>query len=447
EQSINIVSELSDVEVTQPEKATFECVTSIVSVKPPKWILGGNVLRDGKDISIEQDGTVHRLILWKTSLEMSGSIQFHIGKSKSTANLVVKDIPVKVTEKLEDKVVSERQSVLFSCEFKPPPKFVEWFQGKTLIVASDRYKIKQERGTAELRIVKASPEDSGSYTCKAGAAETSATLTVQARDVKVLKPLENVEVEEESCAIFTCELSHDDEEGEWFLNNTLLYTNNYNDIKKIGGCHTLTLKQVAAQDSGTISFKTQKLTLNAELKVKEKPVVFMKSLDDAVGEERGVVTLKCEVSKPKVTAIWKKNDQVLPNGDKYQQMQAGKTVSLTIHNLMKADAGLYTCDIGTDVAKSKVGVQELSIGITKRLKSTEAKEGESCSFECVLSHESIDECSWTVNGQDIESDQRFKVSNQGRKYQLNIKEVKASDAGEVVFTARNLSSKATLTVK
>lgn len=83
----------------------------------------------------------------------------------------------------------------------------------------------------------------------------------------------------------------------------------------------------------------------------------MKSLDDVVGEERGAVTLKCEVSKPQVTAVWKRNDQILPNGDKYQQIQAGKTVSLTIHNLSKADAGLYTCDIGTDVAKSKVGVQ------------------------------------------------------------------------------------------
>ncbi|KAG9472590.1 hypothetical protein GDO78_018425 [Eleutherodactylus coqui] len=446
EQSINIVTDLNDVEVTQPEKVTFECVTNIVSVKPPKWILGGEVLQDGKDISIEQDGTVHRLTFWKTSPEMSGAVQFHIGKSKSTANLVVKDIPVQVTQKLEDKTASERQSVLFCCEFKPPPKFVEWFRGKTLIEASDKYRIKQERGAAELRISKVTPEDGGTYMCKAGTAETSATLTVQARDVKVLKPLANLEVDEESCAMFSCELSHEDEEVEWFLNGTLLYTNNYNDIKKIGGCHSLTLKQVAAQDSGTVSLKTEKLTVSAELKVKEKPVVFMKSLDDVVAEERGVVTLKCEVSKPKVTVVWKRNDQVLPNGDKYQQIQAGKSVSLTIHNLNKADAGLYICDIGTDVAKSKVSIQELNIGITKRLKSSEAKEGESCSFECVLSHESIDESSWTVNGLDVENDQRFEVSNKGRKYLLNIKEVKASDAGDVVFTARNLSSKATLTV-
>ncbi|MEE6467486.1 hypothetical protein FKM82_007266 [Ascaphus truei] len=447
EQAINIIKDLSDVEVTQPESAKFECIISIPSVKPPKWTLGGDVLQDGKDITIEQEGTTHRLTLWKTSPEMTGAILFHIGKSKSTANLVVKDIPLQVTRQLEDKTANERQTVILSCEFKPPPKFVEWYKGQTLIQTSEKYKLKQERNMAELRIVKVDPEDSGTYTCKAANAETSGTLTVQARDVRVLKPLEDLEIEEECCAVFSCELSHDDEEVEWFLNNTLLYSNNFNDIKKVGGSHTLTLRQVAPEDTGTISVKANKQSLSAELKVKEKPAVFMKSLDDAVGEERGMITLECEVSKPKVTPVWKKDDLVLPNGDKYQQMQAGKTVCLIIHDLNKSDAGLYTCDIGTDIATSKVSVQELNIGITKRLKSTEAKEGESCAFECVLSHESIDDCFWMVSGLEVENNQRFEVSSKGRKYSLAIKEVRASDAGEVVFTARNLNSKASLIVK
>ncbi|XP_041423263.1 obscurin isoform X2 [Xenopus laevis] len=447
EQSINIVKELADVEVTQPESATFECVTSIVSVKPPKWSLGGEVLCDGKGITIEQDGTVHRLTLRKTSPEMSGAVQFHIGKSKSSAKLLVKEIPVRLTQRIEDKTANERQTVILSCEFKPPPKFVEWFKDKSQIEPSERFKLKLERNMAELKILQVTPEDSGTYTCKAGDAETSGNLNVHARDVKVLKPLKDVEVEEESCAVFSCELSHDDEEVEWFLNNTLLYSNNFNDIQKIGATHTLTLKQVAPEDSGTVSVKTKKLSFSAQLKVKEKTAVFMKSLDDAVGEERGMVTLGCEVSKAKVKPVWKKDNQVLPNGDKYQQMQAGKTVCLIIHDLNKSDAGLYICDIGTDTAKSKISVQELNIGITKRLKSSEAKEGESCTFECILSHESIDECSWTVNGQSVEGDQRFNVSNKGRKYVLHIKEVRARDAGEVIFTARNLNSKASLTIK
>lgn len=83
----------------------------------------------------------------------------------------------------------------------------------------------------------------------------------------------------------------------------------------------------------------------------------MKSLDDVFGEERGMIKLECEASKEKVKPVWKKDGVKLTSDNKYEQIQSGKTLSLLIHDLEKTDAGLYTCDIGTDVAKSKVSVQ------------------------------------------------------------------------------------------
>lgn len=47
----------------------------------------------------------------------------------------------------------------------------------------------------------------------------------------------------------------------------------------------------------------------------------------------------------------------------------------------------------------------------------------------------------------MESRGRFKASNTGRKYTLNIKSVVLDDAGEVIFSARGLTSKASLVVK
>lgn len=88
------------------------------------------------------------------------------------------------------------------------------------------------------------------------------------------------------------------------------------------------------------------------------------------------------------------------------------------------------------------------MGITKRLKTTEVLAGESCSFECILSHESPKErAKWTIGGKTVGSSGRFQAACQGRKYTLVVKEATPSDAGEVVFSVRGLTSKASLIVR
>ncbi|XP_037595721.1 obscurin isoform X40 [Cebus imitator] len=448
EQSITIVRGLQDVTVMEPAPAWFECETSIPSVRPPKWLLGKTVLQDGGNVGLEQEGTVHRLTLRRTCSTMTGPVHFTIGKSRSSARLVVSDIPVILARPLEPKTGRELQSVVLSCDFRPPPKAVQWYKGDTPLSPSEKFKMSLEGQMAELRILRLVPADAGVYRCQAGSAHSSTEVTVEAREVAVTEPLQDVEVTEQGQASFSCELSHEDEEVEWSLNGTPLYNDSFHEISHKGRHHSLVLKSVRRADAGTVRASSRKVSTSARLEVRAKPVVFLKALDDLSAEERGTLALECEVSDPEAPVVWRKDGVQLGPGDKYDFLHTAGTRGLVVHDLSPEDAGLYTCHVGTEETRARVSVHDLHVGITKRLKTAEVLEGQSCSFECVLSHESTsDPATWTVSGKTVGSCSRFEATRQGRKYVLVVREAALSDAGEVVFSVRGLTSKASLIVK
>lgn len=91
---------------------------------------------------------------------------------------------------------------------------------------------------------------------------------------------------------------------------------------------------------------------------------------------------------------------------------------------------------------------DLHVGITKRLKTVEVLEGEGCSFECILSHEATgDTAVWMVGGKTVGDSGRFQATCQGRKFTLTVQEVVLGDTGEVVFSVRGLTSRASLIVR
>lgn len=72
----------------------------------------------------------------------------------------------------------------------------------------------------------------------------------------ILEELEDVDCLEGDTVTFRCQISPSDYVGvKWYLDETLLYTNELNEIQMLpSGYHTLTFKQLARKDTGTISF-------------------------------------------------------------------------------------------------------------------------------------------------------------------------------------------------
>uniref|UniRef100_A0A8C1QZ22 Obscurin-like protein 1 n=1 Tax=Cyprinus carpio TaxID=7962 RepID=A0A8C1QZ22_CYPCA len=88
-QSVLMVRELQDVDVTAPADACFECEVSLPVAKAPTWTLNGETLHPGPKVVVEKLGTVHRLTLKQTSEDMGGTVCFITGRAKSTAHLQV----------------------------------------------------------------------------------------------------------------------------------------------------------------------------------------------------------------------------------------------------------------------------------------------------------------------------------------------------------------------
>ncbi|XP_051803564.1 obscurin isoform X3 [Acanthochromis polyacanthus] len=446
EQAITIVQGMKSVEVKEPEPALFQVETSLKSGRPPRWTLNGEILEPCAAVNIDREGTVHSLRLTSTEASMSGPVVFVAGKSRSTAQLTVKERPLQVVHHLDDVEVKENSSVTLSCEFAPSPRAVRWFKGRTALKTSNKYSMKREGKRAELVIHGLVGMDSGQYHCMAGGSQSTAHVQVEVRRLKLVKHLEPVDMEEDGIARFTCELNYVVANVEWLLNNVRLYSNAISRIQHMGTMHSLVIKKLRPQES-RLTFKAGLLSETTTLKVKERPAVFLRSLEDVVGEEQGEVCLQCEISKETVSPVWRKDGVVLIADDKHELLQFGKSMALIIHSLTKDDSGQYSCDLGTSQTKAKVTVHDLHITIVQRMKTTSVLEGENCTFECHLSHDLDDEPSWSINGQLVVTNSHIQLISNGRKYKMTIRDAVLTDAGDVVFTIKDLTCRTMLFVK
>uniref|UniRef100_A0A8C3B0J3 Ig-like domain-containing protein n=1 Tax=Cyclopterus lumpus TaxID=8103 RepID=A0A8C3B0J3_CYCLU len=413
----------ASVEVTEPFAAVFEVEISMELVKPPTWTLNGVAVQESADVEMEKEGAMHRLT--------RSSITCVIIRGLITCCPSHSERPLEVAEPMKDVKAKEKSSAILTCKFSASPKEVKWFKGQGPLAASDKYNIKQDATRAQLTIQRLTEEDSGEYRCRIVFTLKPSRLFCPARDIKITKHLADTEVDEDSDAAFTCEINYADEEVQWLLSDKVLFTNEVN--VRTGMHNTLMVTFLHHLETwltqNTIHITHCQTFVFSRFPFKEKRAVFLKSLDDVIGEEKGMITLACEASKPRVSPTWRKESQVLKAGSKYELLHTGKSLGLIIKDVTNEDAGEYSCDLGTEVSKAKVTVRAAASSVSQGLQSVSAVRGEDAVFTC-----EVTQCSstvkWAKESKTIKKSQKYDISQEDKVMKLIVLNVAAQDSGE-----------------
>lgn len=96
------------------------------------------------------------------------------------------------------------------------------------------------------------------------------SLCYAEEEVQIVCALKNTDVFVAETATFTCELSRPGVPNvQWWLDGAFLRNNSMNEISvRDGKIHTLTLKDLGSNDSGTVTFRAGSLVSSAKLVVK-----------------------------------------------------------------------------------------------------------------------------------------------------------------------------------
>lgn len=69
------------------------------------------------------------------------------------------------------------------------------------------------------------------------------------------------------------------------------------------------------------------------------------------------MTLRCELSRAGIPVEWRKEAQLLKEGEKYQIKQEGRAAEMTIRGVTLADGGEYSCSVGMAATSAEVKVR------------------------------------------------------------------------------------------
>lgn len=442
---VEFLTELHNTTVLEGEDATFKCVVSPEDVQLV-WLMDNEPVNLGDRIQATQNGLCHTLMIKKCQMLDCSRIAAEAEGKISKASLKVQEAQVMFTKRMDTVMAEEFEDATMETVISLESGEVQWMRQGVVIQPGPRYTLTESGCVRSLTIHNLTLSDRGTYRCETLHDRTQVKLNVEPRKITIRKGLIDQETFERETASFEIELSHADVEGTWQKDGIRVKPNNQFLVSTNGRVHGLTLSNLTLEDTGTIVFSAEGVRTSARLTVKETPVSIIKPLADARVEEEFPVTLECEFSRQIVEVKWFKNGKELKPGKNCRIYSMGRKRFCQIIQCSKADAGSYKCDTGEMSTSCSLEVYEHKLEIVQDLEDLDIQEDQNAVFMCEVSLEDVTG-EWFKDGHKIRPTSTIKIRTEGTKHFLLICNVKAEDAGEIRFAARDVESIAYLEVE
>nr|XP_006245368.1 obscurin-like protein 1 isoform X5 [Rattus norvegicus] len=445
---VKLVSELTPLTVHEGDDATFQC-----EVSPPDaevtWLRNGAIVTPGPQLEMVHSGSSRTLIIRGCQLKDAGTVTARAGATDTSARLHVRETELLFLRRLQDVRAEEGQDVYLEVETGRvgAPGAVRWLRGGEPLPLDSRLTTAQDGHVHRLSIHGVLLTDQGTYGCESHHDRTLARLSVRPRQLRELRPLEDVTVHEGGSATFQLELSQEGVTGEWAQGGVRLHPGPKCHIHSEGRTHCLVLSGLGLADSGCISFTADTLRCAARLTVREVPVTIVQGPQDLEVTEGDTATFECELSQTLADVIWEKDGQALSLSPRLRLQSLGTRRLLLLRRCSSSDAGTYCCAVGTARSgPARLTVREREVSVLGELRSLSAREGDSATFECTVS-ESETTGRWELGGRALRPGGRVRIRQEGKKHILVLSELRTEDTGEVCFQAGPAQSLARLEVE
>ncbi|XP_073318223.1 obscurin-like protein 1a [Pagrus major] len=442
---VEFLTELHNTTVLEGEDATFKCVVSPEDVQLV-WIMDNEPITLGDRCQANQNGLCHTLVIKKCQMLDCSKITAEAEGQISKATLKVQEAQVMFTKKMDAVMAEEFGDATLETEISLEMGEVQWMRQGVVIQPGPRYTLAQNGCKRTLTIQNLTLSDRGTYRCETLHDRTQVKLNVEPRKICIRKGLTDQETFERETASFEVELSHTDVEGIWQKDGIRVKPNNQWRVSTNGLVHGLTLSNLTLEDTGTIVFSAEGVRTTARLTIKETPVSILKNLTDVRVEEEFPATLECEFSRQILEVKWLKNGKELKPGKNCRIYSMGRKRFCQIMQCSLADSGTYTCDAGEVNTSCSLEVYEHKLEIVQDLEDLYIQEDQNAVFMCEVSLEDVTG-EWYRDGHKIRPTSTIKIRTEGTKHFLLMCNVKAEDAGEIRFAARDVESTGYLEVE